>query len=305
MDPVQSLIENIERAVLGKREEVVLAVVGLLAEGHVLLEDTPGTGKTTMARALARSIDLNFRRIQFTADLLPSDVVGVSILNAEAGRFQFQPGPVFGNVVLADELNRAPPRAQSALLECMTERQVTVDGTSHDLPRPFFVIATQNPLEYEGTYPLPESQLDRFMIKTSIGYPSREDERRVLMEHPDGRPLDDLRPVLSATDLLRIIDQIRAVRVDPRLVEYVLDLVAGTRESEALIVGASTRGALALQRAARAMARIEGRDYCVPDDVKRLFIPVLGHRIVLREGDAGDARSSEVLTALVEEVSVP
>ena len=301
-----ALVANVERAVLGKREAVTLAIVALLAEGHALIEDVPGTGKTTLARALARSLDLTFRRIQFTSDLLPADVLGVAIFDAAVGELRFRPGPIFGNVILADELNRTTPRTQSALLECMNEGRVSVEGETRDLPRPFLVIATQNPIEFEGTYPLPESQLDRFLLRIRMGYPRREDARRLLAGEATAVPVEELRPVMSRTQALAAIDATRRVRVDPALVEYVLELVERTRRSPRFLLGASPRAGLGLRRAAQALALCEGRDYCVPDDVKRLAGPVLAHRVVPALGDgAEEGDAEELLRSLVEAVAVP
>jgi MoxR-like ATPase len=300
------LVANVERAVFGKRRQVELAVVGLLAEGHVLLEDVPGTGKTTLARALSRSLDLEFRRIQFTSDLLPSDVLGVSVFDQARGEFVFRPGPVFSNVVLADELNRTIPRTQSALLECMNDRRVSVDGRTHALPRPFLVIATQNPLEFEGTYPLPESQLDRFLIRIAMGYPAREDERMVLRARAAGEDVDRLEPVLSREELVAMIDAARAVRVDPAIEDYVLTLLDATRRGGRFLLGLSTRAGVGLVRAAQAQALLDGRDWCIPDDVKRLAIPVLAHRVVPAAAQAGETTGGERLIAeLIERIPVP
>ncbi len=300
------LVANVERVVLGKRQAVTLAVVGLLAEGHVLLEDAPGTGKTTLARVLARSVDLEFRRVQFTSDMLPSDVLGVSVHDAARGEFVFQPGPVFANVLLADELNRTSPRTQSALLEAMNERRVSVDGRPRELPRPFLVVATQNPLEFEGTYPLPESQLDRFLLRIEMGYPPREAERNVILAQAGGDPESELRPVLSRADLVAAIDAVRAVRVDASILEYVLDLLEATRSGSRFLLGLSSRAGIGLYRAAQALAALKGRDYCLPDDVKRLAVPVLAHRVVPRpvHGEsAGDGR--RLIEELVRQVPVP
>ena len=300
------LIANVERVVFGKREAITLAVVGLLAEGHVLLEDVPGTGKTTLARALARSLDLDFRRIQFTSDMLPADVLGLSLPQGEEREFRFQPGPIFAQIVLADELNRTSPRTQSALLECMNERRVSAEGVTRDLPRPFLVIATQNPLEFEGTYALPESQLDRFLLRIRLGYPARDDERRVLATRALQDPLEELQPVLGQEELLALIGRVRGVRVEESILEYLLELVDATRKQGRFALGASPRAALGLYRAAQALALIEGREYCLPDDVKRLAPAVLVHRMVAGalEGDAGRS-CEELLDELLESLPVP
>jgi MoxR-like ATPase len=301
------LLENVGQVVLGKTESIKLAVVALLAEGHVLIEDVPGVGKTLLAKALAASIDCSFRRIQFTPDLLPSDVLGSSVYHAPSGEFVFKPGPLFAQVVLADEINRTTPRTQSALLEAMGDRQVSVEGKTYPLEPPFIVLATQNPFEFEGTYVLPESQLDRFMIRIRMGYPIRTEERRLLNNHRGGEPVDSLTPVLTADDVVQLQLGVRRVRFDDTITDYLLDIVHATRRTEDLHVGVSTRGALTLYRAAQSMALVSGRDYVVTDDVKSLAVPVLAHRVLgksfLQAGEFGAAEA--IIRDIVERVKVP
>jgi MoxR-like ATPase len=307
-----SLLGNIERVFHGKSEVALRVVVALIARGHVLLEDVPGVGKTTLSRALARSIDGDFHRIQFTSDLLPSDITGVSVPELVDGRptssFRFQPGPIFGNVVLADEVNRANPKCQSALLEAMAECTVSVDGTTHSLPDPFFVIATQNPLEHYGTHPLPESQLDRFLMRLSIGYPTREFEARVLREDPSANALPSLEAVVGLDDLRAMQAIASGTKFDDSLVAYLLDLVEASREHEMLELGVSPRGAVALRKAAQARALVDGRDYCIPEDLRDLAPDVLAHRIALdaRGGmRAGPEESRWLIREIVDRVPVP
>jgi MoxR-like ATPase len=307
MPLLNRLMENIASVVLGKPEVIRLAVVALLAEGHVLIEDVPGVGKTLLARAMAASIDCSFRRLQFTPDLLPSDILGSSVYHAASGEFVFKPGPLFANVILADEINRTTPRTQSALLEAMSDRQVSVEGKTYPLHPPFIVLATQNPYEFEGTYVLPESQLDRFMIRLRMGYPLRSEERKVLSSHRAGEPVDSLSPVLTAEDVLQLQRAVRLVRVDDAIADYLLDIVHATRKGEDLHVGVSTRGALTLYRAAQSLALVSARDYVVPDDVKSLSVPVLAHRVVgksfLQAGEFGAAEA--IIRDLVDRLRVP
>jgi MoxR-like ATPase len=302
-----ALRTNIEQAVLGKTEVVKLVVAALLAGEHILLEDVPGVGKTLIAKALAKSIDGRFTRLQFTPDLLPSDITGSSIYNSASGEFVFNPGPVFANVVLADEVNRAPPRTQSALLEAMGEGQVSVDGETHPLPHPMLVIATQNPFEFEGTYLLPESQLDRFLLRISVGYPDREHERTLLDSHRVGEPVDGLKPVISLERILALQNSVRSVQFEASLVDYLLDIVHATRESDVLQIGVSTRGAIAFYRAAQAYAFVENRGHVIPDDIKRLAIPTLAHRVVSRGMLPGADRSEaeDAMRRLLGSVKVP
>jgi MoxR-like ATPase len=301
------LLDHIGSVVLGKTEAIKLAVVALLAEGHVLIEDVPGVGKTLLARALAASIDCSFRRLQFTPDLLPSDILGSSIYNAASGEFIFKQGPIFANVILADEINRTTPRTQSALLEAMSDTQVSTEGKTYPLDQPFIVLATQNPYEFEGTYVLPESQLDRFMIRIRMGYPLRSEERRVLTSHRQGEPVESLQPVLTADDVLQLQHAVRTVRVDDAIADYLLDIVHATREGDDLHVGVSTRGALTLYRAAQSFALVSGRNYVVPDDIKTLAVPVLAHRVVgksfLQAGEFGAAEA--IIRDLVDKLRVP
>ena len=301
------LIENIESVVLGKSEVIRLAVVALLAEGHVLVEDVPGVGKTLLGRAMAASIDCTFRRLQFTPDLLPSDILGSSVYNAATGEFTFKPGPIFANVILADEVNRTTPRTQSALLEAMSDTQVSVEGRTHILEPPFLVIATQNPYEFEGTYVLPESQLDRFMIRLKMGYPVRSEERRLLASHRSGQPVETLKPVVSGLDIQRLQKAVRAVKVDDSIAEYLLDIVHATRESEDLNVGVSTRGALTFYRAAQGLALVSGRDFVIPDDIKTLAVPVLSHRVVGKSFlQAGDFAAAEnIIRSIIDRLRIP
>jgi MoxR-like ATPase len=298
------LRRNIESVFIGASRVVDHLLVGLLAAGHVLIQDVPGVGKTTLARALAKSIDCAFSRIQFTPDLLPSDVIGVSIYDPDAREFRFVPGPVFANVVLADEINRTPPRTQSALLECMSEGQVSVDGVTRVLQSPFMVLATMNPVECHGTYDLPESQMDRFLLRLEIGYPEREGERRIFQAQRQRHPLEDVGPVIGAAEVPVIQALVRETTVDPSLEDYGLSIVEETRRQPEISLGASPRGSLALFRAAQARAFLDGRDYTIPDDIKEMTIPVIAHRIQLRSGGAAD-RVVALLEEILGRVAVP
>jgi MoxR-like ATPase len=297
---------NIERVIEGKPEVVRLALIALLAEGHVLIEDVPGVGKTMLAKALARSIDCSVRRIQFTPDLLPSDVTGVSVYNQERGDFEFKPGAIFANIVLGDEINRASPKTQAALLESMEERQVTMDGVTYQLGVPFMVVATQNPIEHEGTYPLPEAQRDRFMLQLEIGYPTRDSEIEILDTHGQTSSLNEIGPVADAPTVAAMIESCRTVHVAASLKRYIVDLVRASRDHGDLALGASPRAALALLRAARAAAAVTGRDYVIPDDIKPLALPVLAHRLILApEAQMVGRDTADVLTELLDSVPIP
>ncbi len=298
--------ENVGRVIVGKEETIDLLLVALLCEGHVLIEDVPGVGKTTLAKSLARSLDLAFQRIQFTPDLLPSDVTGLSYFNQKTQEFQFRPGPLFANLVLADEINRATPRTQSALLEAMEERQVTVDGETRLLPRPFFVLATENPIELEGTFPLPEAQLDRFLLRVSLGYPNRDEERAIARRFQERNPLAELGPVVQAAEIAHLARICRRIFVSEAVEGYLVDLVRATRATSGVELGASPRATLALFRAGQALAAIQGRDHVLPDDVKRLAVPVLSHRLILATQGRFDGRSSaDLVAALLGQIPAP
>lgn len=277
----ERIIGNLEQVIVGKRQSLEFIVIGMLCQGHILIEDVPGVGKTMLARSLAKSLDCSFNRIQFTPDMLPSDVTGVSIYNQQKKEFEFRPGPIMGQVVLADEVNRATPKTQAALLEAMEERQVTVDGVTHALPAPFMVLATQNPIEYEGTFPLPEAQLDRFIMRVRMGYPSMVEELKILERQQLRHPIESLKSVVKTKELLSVIEAIREVYVSPAVQRYIIDLVSRTRQSGDVYLGASPRGSLALFRASQAHAALQGRDHVLPDDVKALVVAVLGHRVIV------------------------
>ena len=298
---------NIQNVFLGSSHSVDLLLIGLLARGHVLIEDVPGVGKTVLARALARSVDCKFSRIQLTPDLLPSDVLGVSVYNAQSQVFDFKPGPIFANIVLADEINRTTPRTQSALLEAMSEEQVSIENQTRLLERPFMVVATQNPFEFEGTYHLPENQLDRFLLKIGIGYPQRSAEQKILTTQPSRTALNELRPVMRADEIVALQDEVPKVKVDQTVVDYILDLAEATRRDEQLHLGISPRGALALTQAVQAAAVLAGRDYVIPDDVKSLFVPCCAHRVVskayIHNGDA--ATTGRMLQAILSRLPAP
>ena len=277
----EKIVANLEKVIVGKSASVELVVIGLLCQGHVLIEDVPGVGKTMLARSLAKSLDCTFNRIQFTPDMLPSDVTGVSIFNQQKRQFEFRAGPIMGQIILADEVNRATPKTQAALLEAMEEHQVTVDGITHPWPAPFMVLATQNPIEYEGTFPLPEAQLDRFLLRVRMGYPSASEEMKILGAQQLQHPIETLESVVKVKELLSAIDDIRKVYVSPAIQKYIIDLVGRTRQSSDVYLGASPRGSLSLFRASQARAALNGRDHVLPDDVKALASPVLGHRIIV------------------------
>ncbi len=307
--PVAQLKRAIAQVIKGKDEVIDMALIALLARGHLLIEDVPGVGKTTLAQALAKSFHCTFQRIQFTSDLLPSDVIGVSVFNAARQEFDFKPGPLFANIVLADEINRTTPKTQSALLEAMNEAQVTVDNHTHTLPQPFMVLATQNPVEHHGTYPLPESQLDRFLLRVRMGYPGRASEKEILRDAAGRAAIDQIVPAMEAADVAAMQDAVERVRVDESLLDYSLDIISRTRASEHITLGVSTRGARMLHRAAQARAFLEGRDFCLPDDFKQLVVPVFAHRIVVNTRSLSTQKKSEqaesILRELVESVRVP
>ena len=301
LSKLNELEASLNSALRGKPEVVRLSTVCLLARGHLLIEDVPGVGKTTLAQAMARSVHCSFHRLQFTSDMLPSDVLGVTIYNAHSQEFEFKPGPIFTNFLLADEINRATPKTQSALLEAMNETQITIDGRSYPLEQPFMVLATQNPVEHHGTYPLPESQLDRFLMRIRIGYPDREAEREIVRSS-GGSHADEIRSVLSSAELVRLQEQVGQLGVDASLVDYMLAIVEKTRNHESLALGVSPRGAQALYRAAQALALLEGRDYVIPDDIKRLVIPVFAHRIAINPRASLAQRSTEFSERILQEI---
>jgi MoxR-like ATPase len=304
---LNKLRQNISKIYLGSPKTVDLLLIGLLGRGHILIEDVPGVGKTVLAKALAKSVACNFSRIQLTPDLLPGDVLGVSVYNAQAQRFEFKPGPIFANIVLADEINRTTPRTQSALLEAMSEEQVSIENETRRLDRPFMVIATQNPFEFEGTYYLPENQLDRFLLRVNVGYPSREAEQIILTTQPGREALDRLQPVLTASQIVEMQDAVPKVRIEPAVVDYILDLVEATRNHEQLQLGVSTRGALALTTASQASAVVAGRDYVVPDDVKQLFLPACAHRVISKSYlSSGDSQTTRrILQSILDTLATP
>ena len=301
---VQRVINNVEKVIVGKAEPVAFSLIAVICRGHVLIEDVPGVGKTVLTKAIARSIGCTFKRIQFTPDLLPSDVTGVSIYNQKTGNFEFRAGPILSQIVLADEINRATPKTQSALLESMEENQITVDGITHLLPEPFMVMATQNPIEYEGTFPLPEAQLDRFMMNIKLGYPKPVDEMNILDSHQFHHPLDDLAQIMTADELVQIQQQVRSIHVDPSIREYIVAITNATRNHNNIYLGASPRGSLSLYRGSQALAAMRGRGYVIPDDVKLLAKPTLAHRIIVTP--AARVRSI-TSTAILDEIllSVP
>ncbi|HEY3176319.1 MAG TPA: MoxR family ATPase [Candidatus Polarisedimenticolia bacterium] len=302
-EKILALRRNVEQVIRGKADVVRLATVALLARGHLLIEDIPGVGKTTLAASLARSFNLTFRRIQFTSDLLPSDIIGIAVYNQVTGGFEFKPGPLFANIVLADEINRTTPRTQSALLEAMSEFRVSVDSATHTLPTPFFVIATQNPVEHHGTYPLPDSQLDRFLMRIRIGYPESEAEKEIILRQRLVHPADTLEPVLTGADLIELQKRVHEVRVDETLLSYLVEIVNETRRSGAIEMGVSPRGSVSLYRAAQALALVEGRDFVTPDDIKELAVPVLAHRLVLKAATGPGA--GLILEEILQRVEVP
>ena len=301
--------QSVQSVIRGKDEVIRLALVSLLARGHLLIEDVPGVGKTTLAHALARSFNCAFQRIQFTSDMLPSDVIGISVFSQQTQRFEFRPGPIFANIVLADEINRTTPKTQSALLEAMNENQVTVDNRTSLLPQPFMVMATQNPIEHHGTYPLPESQLDRFLMRLKIGYPSAESEKEIRRNFAQYDPLANIRPVMTGAEVVEIQNQVRRVKVDEELVNYMLAIVEKTRQHEYLSLGVSPRGSVSLYRAAQALAFVEGRNYCIPDDFKRLILPVFSHRCVVSSRYISTLKKSDqteaILGGIIDSAPVP
>jgi len=302
----KAIVENVEQVIIGKPEMIELAVIALISRGHLLIEDAPGVGKTMLARSLAKSLDCTFKRIQFTPDMLPSDITGVSFYNQKSGDFEFRSGPIMAQIVLADEINRATPKVQSALLECMEEDQITVDGITHKMPTPFHVLATQNPIEYEGTFPLPETQLDRFILRINIGYPSVADEIAIMNHQQYHHPIEQLKPVISSAEMELLQDAVKDIFVDELVKEYIARLVGATRNNALIFLGASPRGSLALYRTAQARALIQGRDFVLPDDIKALASPVLAHRLIPRVTDSSHDRSGrDIVTQILELVPVP
>ena len=302
----RTIVENVQQVIIGKESAVELAVIDLISNGHLLIEDAPGVGKTMLARSLAKSLDCSFKRIQFTPDMLPGDITGVTVYNQKTGDFEFRPGPVMAQIVLADEINRATPKVQSALLECMEEGQITVDGVAHRMPSPFHVLATQNPIEYEGTFPLPETQLDRFLLRIGLGYPSQDDEIAIVEKQQHVHPIEKIGPVASGADLLELQASVKDIFVDDTIKQYITSLVAATRDHPTIYLGASPRGSLALFRTAQARALVRGRDYVLPDDVKALAESVLAHRLIIRLTDVSQDKSGRASIAdILETVPVP
>jgi len=302
----ERVAENLEKVIVGKRQPVELVVIGLLCQGHILIEDVPGVGKTMLARSLARSMDCEFNRIQFTPDMLPSDVTGVSIYNQQSQQFEFRAGPIVGQVILADEINRATPKTQAALLEAMEERQVTVDGITHKLPQPFMVLATQNPIEYEGTFPLPEAQLDRFLLRLRLGYPNIAEEMQIMEDQRVKHPLESLQSVVKVDEILQAIGAVKQVYLSPAIKRYIVELSTRTRNSSDVYLGASPRGSLALARAGQARAALSGRDHVLPDDIKALAVAVLAHRIIVSPAARlRDVSSDRIMQEIIQTVPAP